>query len=89
MLHHFLNIHNNLELQVKFNYEGLTLGNGAVSADKDRIDIKPYAPTFAETKLKNVKLFILMYLVFYKIQIFGLGSYLRMKQCSSFDYTSF
>ena len=61
MLHHFFFIFTiNLELLIKFNYVGLTLGNGAVSADKDRIDIKPYAPTFAETKLKNVKLFILM-----------------------------
>ena len=72
---------------------GLTLGNGAVSADKDRIDIKPYAPTFAETKLKNINSFILIYfdvhISFSKIQIFGLVSYLRMKQCSSFDYTSF
>ena len=39
-------IRNNVELF------RLTFGNGAVSADKDRIEIKPYAPTFAETKEK-------------------------------------
>ena len=70
MLHHFLNIHNNLELQLKFNYEGLTLCNGAVSADKDRIDIKPYAPTFAETKLKNINSFILIYFDVFLFQKF-------------------
>ena len=71
MLHHFFLIFTiYLELLIKFNYVGLTLGNGAVSADKDRIDIKPYAPTFAETKLKNINSFILIYFDVFLFQKF-------------------